>query len=654
MTVPPTPISPAARWKAVSAMPRRGELKRNWVQPEPAGPALPRIGVRRIAGRAHTTSPGTVVELDPSEFVCATLVAELADELVGYAELEQAKVSSIRDRRTAITELASWIDRHCDRAAEVSLGASDPDLSMLIWEWVRTLPAGYPAGSNRPQVLTRQIRTLMSLRAQREDVVLADGLRRMLEGAAWMSWGRATELDEFTRAERNALVRAAWADVRAVENRLETGRKLLAQAEGDPRQYGFTAANLLWALAEGGVPLAELRDALPPFQSWSAELTDLIRTMREVQVAPNLAFFQLFVALASLVYLRNGDLQAFRVLLVAATGHAPEEVAGLSEQDVEFVPGGVRLSLVKLRARRSRVMMFREAEGIVHADHGPVNATEVIRRLLAVSERTRTDSGIAPAPLFLAAGVQKGRELRFARFYSSSPQDRFGIWAARHGVAIAGKADIRRLRKSVKVEKAVAFSGRVSDIADDHTVETFWGHYAHGTTLHLISADTINRAQQEWLDKALSGPVVIDASGEEQLDAGPAAQVLGLTAEEVDQLRTGALDMGVTSCRDPFDSPFSRAGDLCAVAPLRCLECRNAFILPSNLPQLLLFSDFLAGLHQRLAPQHFHLLWGQSAANLKAVLAERTDAEIAAARAQIEQLGDRLQLPLAAYTEFDR
>src|SRR5256886_5350861 len=84
-----------------------------------------------------------------------------------------------------------------------------------------------------------------------------------------------------------------------------------------------------------------------------------------------------------------------------------------------------------------------------------------------------------------------------------------------------------------------------------------------------------------------------------------------------DDLRRGALDMGVTACRDPYSSPYSPAGQLCAVAPLRCLECRNAWILPSHLPQLLLFSDFLDRLRLRLPPAQFTALWGQAFVNLR-------------------------------------
>jgi hypothetical protein len=113
------------------------------------------------------------------------------------------------------------------------------------------------------------------------------------------------------------------------------------------------------------------------------------------------------------------------------------------------------------------------------------------------------------------------------------------------------------------------------------------------------------------------------------------------------------MDMGVGSCRDPLDSPFGRPGQLCPVAPLRCLECRHAVVLASNLPQLLL-ADHLEMLRRHLTPQHFHTLWGQSHANLTAVLHDRTDAEIALARTQIDTGEATLHLPLSARVEFDR
>lgn len=218
---------------------------------------------------------------------------------------------------------------------------------------------------------------------------------------------------------------------------------------------------------------------------------------------------------------------------------------------------------------------------------------------------------------------------------------------------MSAPVDLRRIRKSGKVEKVIAARGVVSDVADDHTVETFTGHYAHGTTVHVISGHVVNQAQHTWFAAAVNGPITLDEAAVEGLEDSEALDALGITGEQAGQIIAGELDMGVTSCRDPFDSPYSKRGDLCAVAPLRCLECRNAFVLPSNLPQLLLFSDHLQQLRLRLSPPHFHAIWGQSLTNLHAVLAERKVVEINAARSQIRDEALSLQLPLAARTEFD-
>ena len=146
---------------------------------------------------------------------------------------------------------------------------------------------------------------------------------------------------------------------------------------------------------------------------------------------------------------------------------------------------------------------------------------------------------------------------------------------------------------------------------------------------------------------------MLSAQAEQSLQDPKVAGVLGLDPHEVEALRSGQLDMGVTDCADPFASPFGRPGQLCPVAPLRCLECRNAFVLPSNLPQLLLFADHLERLALRLEPRHFHALWGQSRVNLAEVLKTRTDAEIVAARRHITESNVALHLPLASHVEFD-
>jgi hypothetical protein len=228
----------------------------------------------------------------------------------------------------------------------------------------------------------------------------------------------------------------------------------------------------------------------------------------------------------------------------------------------------------------------------------------------------------------------------------------FGDWLNAADLSITGPPDIRRIRKSTKVEKVIAFGGRISDAADDHHEETFCGHYAQGTTLRVLSGDVIATAQDHWLGQALEGPTVL-ARDTDVMARPDGLEALGVTPEQAEHLRQGALDMGVSQCRDPHDSPYGRPGELCPVAPLRCLECRNAWVLPSHLPQPLLFSEHLERLRQRLSPRHFGELWGQSYVNLHAALAEHTDEEKALARKHIDAADVSLHLPMSAHVDFD-
>ncbi|WP_240805663.1 hypothetical protein [Streptomyces sp. A1547] len=61
----------------------------------------------------------------------------------------------------------------------------------------------------------------------------------------------------------------------------------------------------------------------------------------------------------------------------------------------------------------------------------------------------------------------------------------------------------------------------------------------------------------------------------------------------------------------PLHSP---RGALCAVAPLRCLRCRNSWVLPSQLPQLLLFAEHLEKVRRRLDPFPWELPYCSSRA----------------------------------------
>ncbi|MGW0749800.1 hypothetical protein [Streptomyces sp. NPDC002587] len=603
-----------------------------------------------------------VLSFDPAAFACRTLAGELADEWVEYIEVTGTRNGTARNYRQAIKLFCGFADQTLAAAAALaSMASADPDLSDVLLAWERWLPSQWAQGSTRPAVFAADIRTLINRRVQSPGREVAAGLRGVAAGQHALAWGSKNELDEYSRKDSAALVRAAWEDLGRLTRRLEKGRALAATG-ADPAEHGWlNLANLLWGLSNGAcTPRAIARNTPTP---WPPELTVLIPSHVPLTGPGNgMRRYFLVRGLLAQLYPDQQDLHSFRVLLIAATGHAPEEITGLLEDGVEFTPRGVRLTMTKNRAKRVRRRAFTRIappgteEGVsAHQDRPRLEVSEIIRRLIEATAPLRERFDQQPAPLFLVATMSaKHWEVTVRRFSAAAgPLASFHAWMQRMGLELEGPADVRRLRKSTKVEKAIAFGGRITDIADDHHEATFRGHYAQGTTLRMISGQVITTAQQSWFDKAMTGPVVLDAAAEGALAEGPALGELGLSARQVEELRNGALEMGVTSCRDPFDSPFSRPGSLCSVAPLRCLECRNAWILPSHLPQLLLFADHLEGLRKRLSPVHFQALWGQSAANLDAVLATRTEPEIAAARCHIAAGTAVLHLPLASRAEFD-
>lgn len=631
-------------------MPRRGEYRGGFPPPATAASlsTAPRIGVRQAVSLDTGRRPVTVT-FDPSGYACSQLAAELAHEWVELMAAAVLSTGACRGFRKAISDFCTYLDSAEPRAAEASLAAVEPDLHHAVTEWIRLLPAAYRAGSPSPAWLASRLRQLIARRIAHPGRPVAGHLHGWVKGALGVSKGQCVEVDEFSRADKKQIVQAAWAARRATEERIKKGWALAVGR--DPRVDGWAEpANLLWALAHGVWTCEDIAERLPPPAQWSAPLRELLPPGTLPQHTVNC----LLRHLVGMLYPHNLDLHSYRILLMAATGRTSEEVVALHEDDIEYGPRSVLIDFTKQRARTTRRSAYstpaQKEDRVLHPSNPRLDVAELTRSLLALARPLAERSATTPVPLFLRAAVSH-HTMTVQSFRGTGSGLRLTDWLNIHNVRIDGPADIRRLRKSGKVEKALTFKGRISDIADDHTEETFRRSYAHGTTLRVIAGQVITTAQQHWLSKALAGPVVLDQ--EQSLQDPEAEAALGLSAQDIEQLRAGELDMGVSSCRDPFTSPFGRPGQMCPVAPTRCLECRNAFILPSNLPQLLLFAAHLEQLRHRLAPRHFHALWGQSQANLTEVLGLRTGAEISRARQRIADEGLTLQLPISSQAEFD-
>lgn len=221
-------------------------------------------------------------------------------------------------------------------------------------------------------------------------------------------------------------------------------------------------------------------------------------------------------------------------------------------------------------------------------------------------------------------------------------------------LVISPPHDARRLRKTAKTARAAALGGTVSDLAgDDHHIEVFRDHYAHGTTAHLLAGRTIARAQQWVFQRTLDKPLVIGVEAEKHLEEPETAKAAGMTTDQARDMRAGQLDMGLVNCRDPYDSPFTPDSQPCHVAPAMCMLCRNAVVFTSQLPRLLMLADHIEAMRTKLEPPRWQAVWGRQAAALAELFTECAEL-IPAARQEIEEQRLTLRLSLGLRTEYDR
>ncbi|WP_416956459.1 hypothetical protein [Streptomyces sp. Agncl-13] len=633
--------------------------------PGPAG----RLGLRVVSSITELGREALHF-VAPAEYRCSRLVAQLADEWVEYVAATRISRGPVATYSRAIDRLGKFVDAapEASDTAE-SLSLESEIVVRLLARWERTLPESYSPGSKWPKFLADAVRILIVRRDDHAERDVETRLSRFARGKALTAAGESMERDEFTLEEKRAMVRAAWNAVIALEKRLAAGWAMATQGRHPDQGSWFSLPDLLWGLSHGEIDLKDISAALPVLEKWTPELQALVQYEDGAPVYPQTAKLRLNSQLVAQLYPATQDLHAFRVLLVDTTGRASEEVTSFGEGDVEFLPHGVRLTFVKKRAELVRHRAFRDSakslavgsggdeQAITYniTDGPRREASAVVRRLLAVTAKTREKVPHLTDTLFVTARVRAGHCLAFDTWVpNGGPEARFEGWLASVGVEVAGEKHIGRLRKSTKVEKVIASGGRISTAADDHLEETFAGHYAQGTTLRVLSGRVIATAQDHWFHKAVQGPTVVAAEAEGALKDSEALKSLALEEGQAEGIIQGQLDMGVSHCKDPYDSPFSPRGELCAVAPLRCLECRNAWILPGQLPQLLLFERHLENLKRRMPPKSFTALWGQSYVNLRAVLAARSDQELDLARASIEAGRTELDLPLTAQVEFDQ
>jgi hypothetical protein len=88
---------------------------------------------------------------------------------------------------------------------------------------------------------------------------------------------------------------------------------------------------------------------------------------------------------------------------------------------------------------------------------------------MGVTERAPQRGADPEGKLFVRAVVDVDLRLKFAEWNPEAPTARFSVWLREHRVTITGKTDIRRPRKSTKVEKIIVAQGHIHQAATTTT-----------------------------------------------------------------------------------------------------------------------------------------------------------------------------------------
>ncbi|WP_405671822.1 hypothetical protein [Streptomyces sp. NBC_01530] len=497
---------------------------------------LDHVGIRTLTWRRRASEARHTV--NPAKYQCSILVAQLADEWIIYTR-SLARSDGGAGLSLAVRSFAKFVDKHLPPLgmdpADARLDGHKVDLVEVIQSWEEDLRQHHGLHSNSPYAKTNDLLTLIEQRAVK-DASMPEALRVRAQAPPAYPPIQSEPLDEFSNAERIGLRDAARAAVRELEARLAGGRDLLERGV-DPREDGWhEPANLLWAATHP--PMLNGKILKPYFPqnvlSWPAPVKALLPTAPDGTLLKR-GFRPLVVELGRLLFPTETDLQAFRVLLMLGMSDtSPEELHGLHLPDIEFTDGGVRLVQRKMRAHRVRADLHPDPDSEPEeetpqefAGDGAWDVPGLLRRLLAATELSRKVFPDAEPWLFLAVERRRNGVLgaRLADF--NNRQRRFGSWiAAQHDangkpLKISKPYEIRRLRKTTKVVRAVALGGTVSDLAgDDHHVEVYRMHYAHGTTAHVLAGRSINRAQQWVFDRMTTPtrPLLVTEEAEQHLD----------------------------------------------------------------------------------------------------------------------------------------
>ncbi|MGV1005140.1 MAG: hypothetical protein ACOYEV_10355 [Candidatus Nanopelagicales bacterium] len=270
------------------------------------------------------------------------------------------------------------------------------------------------------------------------------------------------------------------------------------------------------------------------------------------------------------------------------------------------------------------------------------DASMVIGRATAITAQARRTAALLGCPtdsllLFRGGNASASRGAGLFRTDLSQPYVVAARWHEAAGLVADDGAPLRVTHRRLRLTEQVL---NAQPRQNAPTVsETVYRRPDPQTRRDATVA--IIRGQAEALEHA-HATVAMRTLTQREIDAAESdpkalADRLGVPADKVKLLLSGAMNTAASACLDFTNSPFTAENGMpCPASFLACLGCRNAVATPAHLPRLVALSDALTRIGSAVSPGVWSEDYALPAARLANLLeANSTPEQREHARAQI-------------------
>jgi hypothetical protein len=520
-------------------------------------------------------------------------------------------------------------------ARNLLLGVDNGCFEECHFAWEQDMAAKNPTSSVAARHSERILALIRYLDA--EFIPLGKSITERAQSGPYIDRKPTKPRQEFSNADRLALRDAARAQVRAMENRLADGRKLLASLDQKEPGNADRTGELLAKLHDGELTIQDLSQLSDPNSLVWPKSVDV----------PTTASFRaigLLRALLDLLSPNADDLTAFEVLLLFETGWAPEELRGLRISEFTDSPEGRTYLKHKPRAQKSSHELVANAAG-------SWNTNALIDRWLSATETVRRHCRDDAEDFVFISGRYDRDELGWIVDRPPTAAAAYSLrrWVAKRQLEVSEPHHIGRIRKTAKLIQGLRAGTLAGAAADDHHVEVFKGHYLPTTTIYALTPVILRNATDKLFVRMTErigiGPLVVAGPSSEVAKDDSLPVEIKQAAESVATETEADRSMLPVSCKNILESPFAGPGTLCPERIRQCFSCSNSIVFEDHLPRVLSLGDRLETVRAELPPSQFSADYGQVHANVQSVLDSFPDAAIQAARRRISSEG--LNFPLS-------